>query len=119
MARVKGGPTKTRRRKRILKRAEGYYGARSRLHKVASLAVDKALQYAYRDRKQKKRDFRRLWIVRINAVARELGLTYSSFMGLLNQKGVELNRKMLAKMAHEDPDGFKALVKELLPSNAA
>jgi large subunit ribosomal protein L20 len=119
MARVKGGTTKTQRRKRILKRAEGYYGARSRLHKVASLAVDKALQYAYRDRKQRKRDFRRLWIIRINAMVRELGLTYSTFMGLLNQKGVGLNRKMLAKMAHEDPEWFKAIVEELRPSNAA
>jgi large subunit ribosomal protein L20 len=119
MARAKGGPTRARRRKRILDRAEGYYGARSRLHRIASQSVDKALQYAYADRKKRKREFRKLWIVRINAMVRELGLTYSAFMGMLAKRGVALNRKMLAKMAYEDAAWFKALVEELRSANAA
>lgn len=113
MPRVKGGPVKSRRRKRILKRAEGFYGARSRLYRVASQSVDRALQYAYRDRKQRKRMFRALWIVRINAKARELGLTYSMMMNLLRKRGIAINRKMLAKMAYEDPLWFEMLVKDI------
>lgn len=119
MARVKGGPTRARRRRRILDRAEGYYGARSRLHRIASQSVDTALQYAYNDRKKRKHDFRKLWIVRINAMVRELGLTYSAFMGMIAKRGVALNRKMLAKMACEDADWFKALVEDLRSENAA
>jgi len=99
-----------RRRKRILKAARGYFGARSKVYTVAKNAVEKAMQYAYRDRKQKKRVFRRLWIARINAATRQQGLSYSKFIYSLKQNDIDLNRKVLADMAMNHPDTFKAIV---------
>jgi large subunit ribosomal protein L20 len=98
------------RRKKILKAAKGYFGARSKVYTVAKNAVEKALQYAYRDRKAKKRAFRRLWITRINAATRMHGLSYSKFIHALNSKEVGLNRKVLADLAMNHPDAFKAVV---------
>lgn len=98
------------RRKRILKMARGYFGARSKVYTVAKNAVEKALQYAYRDRKNKKRAFRRLWITRINAATRMHGMSYSKFIHALSQKEVGLNRKVLADLAMNHPDAFKAVV---------
>lgn len=112
MARVKRGVTARKSHKKILKAAKGYYGARSRVFRVAKQAVIKAAQYAYRDRRQKKREFRRLWIVRINAAARLHGLSYSCFMNGLAKSGVELDRKILADMAVRDPVGFENLAKQ-------
>ncbi len=108
--RVKRGFKARRRRKKIMKLAKGYRGGLSRQFKTASVAVKRALAYAYRDRKVKKREFRRLWIIRINAAVRQFGLTYSKFMGLLKKSGIEINRKMLADMAVNDPEGFSQLV---------
>ena len=101
------------RRKKILKAAKGYFGRRKNVHTVAKNAVDKGLQYAYRDRRQKKRNFRALWIQRINAGARLHGMSYSEFMGKINSKGIELNRKTLADLAMNHPDAFKAVVDSL------
>jgi large subunit ribosomal protein L20 len=109
MPRVKRGVAAKRRHKRILNEAKGYYGARSRLIKVAREAVEKGWKYAYRDRKQRKRQFRVLWIARINAAAREHGLSYSRFMHGLKQAGVEMDRKVLAELAVTDPQAFGAL----------
>lgn len=102
-----------KRRKKILKAARGYFGARSKVYTVAKNAVEKALQYAYRDRKNKKRAFRRLWIARINAGARLNGTTYSKLMYGLSQNNIELNRKVLADLAMNHPDTFSAIVKEV------
>lgn len=102
-----------KRRKKILKQARGYFGARSKVYTVAKNAVERGLQYAYRDRKQKKRNFRSLWIARINAATREHGLSYSKFMHALNQKGIELNRKVLADLAMNEPEAFKAIVEHV------
>jgi large subunit ribosomal protein L20 len=110
MPRAKGGYKTRRRRKKVLSQAKGYYGARSRLYKTASEAVDKALLHAYRDRKAKKREFRSLWIIRINAAARASGLTYSQFMAGLKKAQVGLNRKAIADMAYNDPNAFGSLV---------
>ncbi|MEW6214384.1 MAG: 50S ribosomal protein L20 [Nitrospirota bacterium] len=110
MPRAKGGFKTRRRRKRILERAKGYYGAKSRLYRVATEAVDRSLRYAYRDRKVRKREFRALWNIRINAAARALGLTYSQFMAGLKKANIKLNRKVLADMAHNDPQAFNQLV---------
>tara|TARA_X000000368_G_scaffold404411_1_gene380410 strand:- start:171 stop:515 length:345 start_codon:yes stop_codon:yes gene_type:complete len=101
------------RRKKVLKLAKGYFGRRKNVHTVAKNAVDKGLQYAYRDRRQKKRNFRALWIQRINAGARLHGMSYSEFMGKINSKGLELNRKTLADLAMNHPDAFKAVVDSL------
>ena len=101
------------RRKKILKQAKGYFGRRKNVHTVAKNAVDKGLQYAYRDRRQKKRNFRALWIQTKNAGARLHGMTYSEFMGKVNSKGIELNRKTLADLAMNHPDAFKAVVDSL------
>ncbi len=109
MARVKRGVAARRRRKRILRQAKGYQGSRSTLFKTAREAVERGLRYAYRDRKQRKRQFRALWIARINAAAREHGLSYSRFMHGLKQAGVELDRKNLADLAVSDPAGFAEL----------
>ena len=109
MARVKRGVTAHRKHKKVLAKAKGYYGARSRTYKVAKQAVTKAGQYAYRDRRQRKRQFRALWIVRINAGARQYGLSYSRFMDGLNKAGVELDRKVLADLAVHDQVAFEAL----------
>jgi large subunit ribosomal protein L20 len=111
MPRVKGGYKTRRRRKKVLKMAKGYYGAKSRLYRVATEAVDKSLRYAYRDRRTKKREFRSLWIVRINAAVRSLGLSYNQFMNGLAKAKIDLNRKALADLAVHDPNAFQELVK--------
>jgi large subunit ribosomal protein L20 len=108
--RVKRGNNRKDRRKKILKLAEGYWGAKSRLHRTAKIQVDKSLQYAYRDRKQRKRHFRSLWITRINAAARQHGISYSTFIAGLKKAGVELDRKVLADLAVRDPQAFDRLV---------
>jgi large subunit ribosomal protein L20 len=99
-----------RRRKKILKLARGYYGSRSKVYTIAKNTVEKGLQYAYRDRKAKKREFRALWIQRINAGARHHGLSYSQFMGKLTKSGIGLNRKVLADLAMNEPEAFKAII---------
>lgn len=99
-----------RRRKKILKAARGYFGARSKVYTVAKNAVERAMQYSYRDRRNKKRAFRRLWIARINAAARLHGLSYSRFVHLLKTNNIDLNRKVLADLAVNHPDTFKAIV---------
>jgi large subunit ribosomal protein L20 len=109
MPRVKGGTVTRKRRKRVLKLAKGYYGSKHTLYKVANQAVMKSLQYAYRDRRQKKRDFRKLWIARINAAARINGLSYSRLMHGLKVAGIEVNRKMLAELAISDEKAFAEL----------
>ncbi len=110
MPRAKGG-TKTRaRHKKRLKLAKGYYGAKSRLFRTATEAVDRAQQYAYRDRRNRKRDFRRLWIARITAACRSHGLLYSQFIYALKKAGIALDRKVLSDMAIQDPGGFTKLV---------
>jgi large subunit ribosomal protein L20 len=113
MPRAKGGFKTRRRRKKILEKASGYYGAKSRLFRIATEAVDKALQYAYRDRKAKKREFRSLWIIRINAAVRALGLSYSQFMSGLKKSDIVLDRKALADMAYNDPAAFSQLVEKV------
>ncbi|MEE9396801.1 MAG: 50S ribosomal protein L20 [Methylococcales bacterium] len=111
MPRVKRGVTARKRHKKILKLAKGYYGARSRVFRVAKQAVIKAGQYAYRDRKQRKRQFRRLWIARINAAAREQGLSYSRFINGLKKASIEIDRKILADLAVHDKEAFAELAK--------
>lgn len=101
------------RRKKVLKLAKGYFGRRKNAWTVAKNAVEKGLQYAYRDRKTKKRNFRALWIARINAAVREEGLSYSQFINKLNQKGITLNRKVLADLAMNNPEAFKKIVAEV------
>ncbi len=118
MSRVKRGVAARRRKNRVLKAAKGYRGARSRLLKTAREAVEKGWKYSYRDRKQRKRQFRSLWIARINAAAREHGLSYSRFMHGLQQAGVEMDRKVLAELAISDPKAFGSLA-ELAKSQAA
>ncbi len=110
MPRARGGFKTRRRRKKLLKKAKGFYGARSRLYTVAHEAVEHALQYAYRDRRAKKREFRSLWIVRINAAVREQGLTYSQFMAGIKKAGIELDRKALAHIAYHDSGAFGKIV---------
>ena len=109
MARVTRGVTKQARHKKIIKAAKGYYGRRKNTFRVANQAVEKAGQYAYRDRRAKKRNFRALWIQRINAAAREHGLNYSRFMNGLKISGIELDRKVLADIAVREPEVFKTL----------
>ncbi|MFB9119945.1 50S ribosomal protein L20 [Bergeyella porcorum] len=101
------------RRKKVLKLAKGYFGRRKNVWTVAKNAVEKAMQYAYRGRKEKKRNFRALWIARINAGARENGLSYSQFMGALKKNNIELNRKVLADLAMNHPEAFKAVVDQV------
>lgn len=110
MPKVKRGVTAKARHKKVLKKAKGYYGARSRTYKVARQAVFKAGQYAYRDRRTRKRDFRRLWITRINAGAKELGMSYSVFINGLSTAGIELDRKILADLAVRDKAAFAVIV---------
>lgn len=110
MPRVKRSIHARKKRRKILKLAKGYFGARSRLYRVATEAVDRALKFAYRDRKARKRDFRKLWIARINAAARMQGLSYSKFISGIKKAGVELDRKMLADLAVNDPQGFSKMV---------
>jgi len=111
MPRVKRGVTAHRRHKKILKAAKGYYGARSRVFRVANQAVIKAGQYAYRDRKQRKREFRALWIARINAAAREHGLSYSRLIGGLKRASIAIDRKVLADIAVRDKEAFAQLAR--------
>ena len=110
MSRVKGGTTTHARHKKVIKAAKGYYGARSRNFRTATQAVDKANQYATRDRKQRKREFRSLWITRITAAARQHGTSYSAFVNGLKLAGIELDRKVLADLAVRDPQAFGRLV---------
>lgn len=110
MTRVKRGNVARKRRKKILKLAKGYRGSHSRLFRVANQQVMKALRNAYRDRRKRKRDFRRLWIVRINAAARQHGISYSQLTGNLKKADIQINRKMLAQMAVLDPEGFGKVV---------
>jgi len=112
MARVKGGVKTRARHRKVIKQAKGYFGTKSINFKVAKQAVMKSLQYAYRDRKANKRNFRKIWITRINAAARINGMSYSKFMNGLKLSGIELNRKVLADMAINDPGGFASLVEQ-------
>lgn len=108
--RVKKSVASRRRRKRILKQAKGYWGSRKNNLRKAKETLLRALAYAYRDRRQRKRDFRRLWIVRINAAVRPLGFSYSKFIAALKKTDIELDRKSLSELAIRDPEGFKAVV---------
>ncbi len=108
--RVKRGNVLRKRHKKILKLAKGFLGARSRIFKVANIAVMKKLKYQYRDRRNLKRNMRALWIIRINAAVRELGLSYSKFMNMLKKANIQVNRKMLAELATNEPEAFKVLV---------
>ncbi len=112
MPRVKRGVTARARHKKVLSKAKGYYGARSRVYRVAKQAVIKAAQYAYRDRRQRKRQFRALWIVRINAAARQYGLSYSRLMNGLDKAAIEIDRKMLADLAVNDKHAFAQLAEK-------
>jgi large subunit ribosomal protein L20 len=111
MARVTRGFKARRRRNKVLKLAKGFRGGRHRLYRTATEAVDRALSYAYRDRRNKKRDFRRLWIIRISAAAKQNGTSYSKLMGGLKKAGVEMDRKVLSNMAILDPNAFSKVVK--------
>lgn len=102
-----------RRRRKVLKQTKGYFGARSNVYSVAKNALDKGLTYAYRDRRKKKRNFRSLWIQRINAAARQYDMSYSEFMGKVNKKGIALNKKVLADLAMNHPKAFKAIVENV------
>ena len=112
MARVKRGVTAHARHKKVIKAAKGYYGRRKNTIRIAKQAVEKAMQYAYRDRKVRKRNFRALWIQRINAATREHGLTYGRFIDGLNKAGIVVDRKVMADIAVRDPAGFKSLVEQ-------
>ena len=113
--RVKGGVVSRRRRNKVLKRASGYYSSGSRLFIYARERNDRALAYAYRDRKQRKRHFRRLWITRISAATKQNGVSYSKFMGALIKSGIQLDRKVLSDMAIFDAKGFSDLVQKVMP----
>ena len=122
MARVKRGVTAHAKHKKVLKQAKGFYGRRKNTIRVAKAATDKAMQYAYRDRKNRKRTFRALWIQRLNAAVREFGLTYSRFIDGLNKAGVELDRKVLSDLAIREPATFRAIVEQVkaaLPAEPA
>ena len=110
MARATAGVARHHKKKRYLRAARGYFGGRSKLWRIAKNAVERGWVYSYRDRKNKKRDFRRLWIARINAATREHGLSYSKFINGLKQAGIEVNRKVLADLAVREPAAFEALV---------
>ncbi len=112
MARVKRGVTTHARHRKVIKAAKGYYGRRKNTFRVANQAVEKAGQYAYRDRRAKKRNFRSLWIQRINAAARAEGMTYGRFINGLGKAGIEVDRKVLADLAVREPEAFKALVEQ-------
>ena len=117
MPRVKRGNVARKKRKKILKLAKGYYGSKSKLYRIANQQVMRSLHYAYRDRRQRKREFRKLWITRINAAARANGISYSRLINGLKNAGVEVNRKMLADLAVKDKEGFGRLV-EVAKENA-
>lgn len=119
MARVKRGVTSHARHKRVLVQAKGYYGRRKNTIRVARQAVEKAGQYAYRDRKVKKRSFRALWIQRINAAVREMGYTYSVFMHAYSDAGFEMDRKVLADLAMNQPESFRAIVEQVMAGRVA
>jgi large subunit ribosomal protein L20 len=122
MPRVKGGNTTRKRRQKILKLAKGFRGGRSKLYRTAKNAVIKALTYAYRDRRRRKRDFRKLWVIRINAAVREHGLSYSRFIYGLKKANIQLDRRVLANLSIEDPQGFAdvvSVVKSTLEEEAA
>lgn len=119
MARVKRGVVASRRHKKVLKKAKGYYGARSRVFRVAKQAVTKAGQYAFRDRRVKKREFRALWITRINAQARENGISYSQLIAGLKKANIEVDRRVLAELAVHDKSAFSAIVDQAKTSLAA
>ena len=112
MARVKRGVTSRAKHKKILKAVKGQWGRRKNTIRVARQAMEKAMQYAYRDRRNKKRDFKSLWIQRINAGVRAEGLTYSKFINGLNKSGIKLDRKILAEIAYDNPEAFKTIVKK-------
>ena len=116
MARVKRGVTSHAKHKKVLKAVKGYWGRRKNTIRVAKQAMEKAMQYAYRDRKTKKRDFRSLWIQRINAGVRSEGITYSKFIYGLGKSGVKLDRKVLADLAYDHPEAFKTIVKKIQSS---
>ncbi|HHC80468.1 MAG TPA: 50S ribosomal protein L20 [Flavobacteriia bacterium] len=113
MPRSVNSVAKRARRKKILKQAKGYFGRRKNVYTVAKNAVEKAMSYAYRDRKNNKRNFRSLWIQRINAGARQHGMSYSQFMGKVKANNIELNRKVLADLAMNNPEAFKAIVDKI------
>jgi large subunit ribosomal protein L20 len=119
MARVKGGINAKKRHKKILKSARGYVGAASRQYRVAKQAVMRAMANAFVGRKQIKREYRRLWIARINAAARLYGMSYSKFINSLKTNGIDLNRKMLADLAVSNPDAFKKLINKVNPAKAS
>ena len=112
MSRVKGGPSAHARHRKVITKAKGYYGRRKNTFRIANQAVEKAGQYAYRDRRARKRNFRALWIQRINAAARELDLTYGRFIHGLDLAGIEVDRKVLADLAVKEPEAFKALAEK-------
>ena len=112
MARVKRGVTSRAKHKKVLKSVKGQWGRRKNTIRVAKQAMEKAMQYAYRDRRNKKRDFKSLWIQRINAGVRAEGLTYSKFINGLNKSGIKLDRKVLAEIAYDNPEAFKTIVKK-------
>ena len=112
MARVSRGVTSRARHKKVIKRAKGYYGRRKNVFRVAVQAVERSMQYAYRDRRKRKSDFRGLWIQRINAVVRRYGMTYSQFINGLKKATIEIDRKILAELAVNQPESFKVLVKK-------
>jgi large subunit ribosomal protein L20 len=112
MPRAVDGTRRSKRRKKILKQAKGYWGRRSKLFRTAKDAIEKGMVYSYRDRKNRKREFRALWITRISAMCRQNGISYSRFMNGIKAAGIEINRKALANMAIENPEAFKALIAE-------
>ena len=112
MARVKRGVTSRAKHKKVLKAVKGQWGRRKNTIRIARQAAEKAMQYAYRDRRNKKRDFKALWIQRINAGVRAEGLTYSKFINGLNKSGIKLDRKILAEIAYDNPEAFKTIVKK-------
>ena len=112
MARVKRGVTSRAKHKKVLKAVKGYWGRRKNTIRIARQAMEKAMQYSYRDRRNKKRDFKSLWIQRINAGVRSEGLTYSKFISGLNKSGIKLDRKILAEIAYDNPEAFKTIVKK-------
>ena len=116
MTRVSRGVTARARHKKIIKKSKGYYGRRKNVFRVAVQAVERSMQYAYRDRKKRKSDFRGLWIQRINAGVRAEGITYSKFINGLNKSGIKMDRKVLADIAYNDPQAFKSIVKKVQSS---
>lgn len=116
--RVKRGVTARKKRRKILKMAKGYYGARRRLYRVATEAVERALKFAFRDRRARKREFRSLWIARISAAARENNISYSRLINGMKKAGIELDRKVLSEIAIHDPQGFSKIVSEAVKQSA-